>query len=368
MRSILHLLPNLDYHGHARQASLLGQALSRQHFKIQTFSIAGPGPLAEPLQGAELPVRGHSRRRLFDVDHMLSLRNLLNRDRPDLIHAWNVESLGLLWWSTLLKRSLLPSLIVSLRSSVLRGKSLRLLDRRLLNRVRYFVVPNEFERQVFLTAGLPADRLRVIRPGVPAPIPPSTREEFLGKLGIAPNCHNVFGVGHINTPDRFFDSIAACEMARYVESSLQLILVGDGPARRRVSNSLFSSSKPGLGVHFLGAKSNAADLLCFADVVHVVHHGTGGLFSTLEGMAAGRPVIASDTPHLADLIRHGETGILLPTNNQPALARATLRLLEDEGQRQKLGEAARIVAATEFTLEKMNSSFATLYDEATSVT
>jgi glycosyltransferase involved in cell wall biosynthesis len=58
-------------------------------------------------------------------------------------------------------------------------------------------------------------------------------------------------------------------------------------------------------------------------------------------MAAGTPIVASDTGGIPELIRHEETGLLVPPRDAQALAAAIERLHGDEALRRRLAEAAR---------------------------
>ena len=165
MRSILYLLPDLQYRGHARQAALLAPGIRRHFFSPSTFITKGPGPLAEPLRKAGIPVLGHGGQRPFDLENWLALRRLLAADRPELLHVWGLPALGFLWYATLGKRASLPPLIVSLSAASLKKERLRFWDRWLLRNVRTFVVTCEAERAALVAAGLPANILRVVRFG-----------------------------------------------------------------------------------------------------------------------------------------------------------------------------------------------------------
>jgi glycosyltransferase involved in cell wall biosynthesis len=65
----------------------------------------------------------------------------------------------------------------------------------------------------------------------------------------------------------------------------------------------------------------------------------------LEAMSAGRPVIASRSGGLSEVVVDGETGFLVPPGEVEALRRAIERLLADAGLRERMGEAARVRAA-----------------------
>ena len=73
----------------------------------------------------------------------------------------------------------------------------------------------------------------------------------------------------------------------------------------------------------------------------------------LEAMAAGTPVVATRSGGIVETVRDGETGILVPKNDAPALAQAILQLLEDDALRERMGRAARSWALGHFTWERI---------------
>jgi D-inositol-3-phosphate glycosyltransferase len=66
-------------------------------------------------------------------------------------------------------------------------------------------------------------------------------------------------------------------------------------------------------------------------------------------MAHGRPVVASAVGGLRDLVVDGETGVLVPPRDPPALREALERLLGDRELRRKLGAAGRERARERFS-------------------
>jgi glycosyltransferase involved in cell wall biosynthesis len=77
-------------------------------------------------------------------------------------------------------------------------------------------------------------------------------------------------------------------------------------------------------------------------------YGEGVPKSLLEAAACGRPLVAADGPGLREVVQDGITGILIPPRDASALADALQRLAEDEGLRNRLGQAARALAEREF--------------------
>lgn len=100
---------------------------------------------------------------------------------------------------------------------------------------------------------------------------------------------------------------------------------------------------------------------CTVAVVPSLMHEAFGLVA-LEAMQAGRPVIASDIGGLRDIIRDGESGILIAPGDAEALHAALARVLTDSGFRTKLGGAAKSRAA-DFAADRVVPQVEEAYDD-----
>jgi hypothetical protein len=83
----------------------------------------------------------------------------------------------------------------------------------------------------------------------------------------------------------------------------------------------------------------------------------------LEAMRYGKPVIGCCTGGVPEVVRDGETGLLVPPDDPPALAAAINRLVADAALRRALGETAHRVVATEFSAARMVERTAVFYAE-----
>ena len=106
-------------------------------------------------------------------------------------------------------------------------------------------------------------------------------------------------------------------------------------------------------VHFAGFQKSVYPCLAAMDLyVHpALMEGFG--IAVLEAMAMRKPVVATTTGGLPEIVQDGETGILVPPGDAGALARAVSALLQDSGRRKQLGEAGRARITAHFTVEAM---------------
>ena len=68
----------------------------------------------------------------------------------------------------------------------------------------------------------------------------------------------------------------------------------------------------------------------------------------LEAMACGKPIVTIDNGATSDLIRDGDTGLLLPSGEPQRVAEAVLRLARDRTLRRRLAKGARAYATANF--------------------
>lgn len=123
----------------------------------------------------------------------------------------------------------------------------------------------------------------------------------------------------------------------------RLIMVGDGPRRRHLE------ARSNGRVVFAGYRRGAALAALIASCDFMVFPSVTETFGNvvLEGMASGLPVIAFDTAGPGDIIRDGETGILVSRTQADCLAQAIAGLAADRITRQQLGKHARAYALTQ---------------------
>ncbi|MGD0631908.1 MAG: glycosyltransferase family 4 protein [Terracidiphilus sp.] len=139
---------------------------------------------------------------------------------------------------------------------------------------------------------------------------------------------------------------------------VRLLLVGDGPLRRELED-LAQSINVRSRVSFLGRRTDVANVLKASDIyVHSTNSDGFGI-AACEAMAAGLPVIASDVPGLADVVRGA--GVLFPVGDHAALAREIQELLASPARRREMSKASR-KRAQSFSIDKTVDGYLAMYE------
>lgn len=87
----------------------------------------------------------------------------------------------------------------------------------------------------------------------------------------------------------------------------------------------------------------------------------------LEAMACGVPVVAARAGGLPEVIEDGRTGLIVPSGDAPALAKAIVTLLTDQQERTQMGSAGRERARTKFSIEENSAANLSLYQDMKSL-
>jgi glycosyltransferase involved in cell wall biosynthesis len=140
------------------------------------------------------------------------------------------------------------------------------------------------------------------------------------------------------------------------------LLAGDGPERAGLENLVQQLGIAGR-VLFLGYRQDIADLLKICDMMVLPSLYEGLPLSILEAMAAGKPVIATNIGGTNEAVIDGQTGLLVPPADPPALAAAIRKLIENPLLAGKLAAAGKEQVQREFSVETMICRVTQVYDE-----
>jgi glycosyltransferase involved in cell wall biosynthesis len=201
--------------------------------------------------------------------------------------------------------------------------------------------------------GIPPERLVTIVNGVDL-------ERFRPPAERAPGA--VIGcTGRLHRKNDHATLLRALARLRAGHPQASLLLVGDGPERRRLA-ALAESLGASDCVEFAGEQADVAPWLERMHIYAQPSVAEGMSNSVLEAMASGLPVVATAVGGTPELVVDGRTGYLVPPSDAAALAAALERLLASPEQRRQLGQASRERAERCFGLSLMLERVETLLD------
>lgn len=141
--------------------------------------------------------------------------------------------------------------------------------------------------------------------------------------------------------------------------SIKLLLVGDGPLMKECKEFALKLDVYNR-VEFLGVRTDVPELLKVADIVVLSSNYEGLSLASIEGMASGRPFIASDVPGLADIVRGA--GLLFPKGNYNELVKHIKELLSDSNYYKRITSKC-LARSKKYSIETTVDSHAILYKE-----
>ena len=153
------------------------------------------------------------------------------------------------------------------------------------------------------------------------------------------------------------DQLTLIKALNYLPENVILILAGDGVLRESVTR---ATEDLGLAsrVFFIGNYDNVPALLKSADLVLLSSQYEGMSLSSIEGMASGKPFVASDVPGLREVVEGA--GILFPYRDEKKLANEISKLLNDKEHYTAVVKSCLERAST-YDIHKMVNKHVSLY-------
>ena len=311
--------------------------------------------LKPPLEGAGarvLEVDGIADRS-FDRGDVKTLKGLIARERPDLVHTH-----GCLSGRIAAKGQRVP-VVYSRHSAFPVPAKLRYPPGRWVNKLinehyadRIIAVSPAAAKNL-TDGGISEKKITVMMNGV-APVARRPREET-DKLRAQWDLREgdfVLGIlARLENYKGHMDILQALADLRKEGRPVKLLIAGAGPYEETLRA---ETVRLGLedSVRFLGFVSDVAPLLSVLDLQLNASYGTEtSSLSILEGMSMGLPAVVSDYGGNPWLVDDGEDGLLFPTRNAAALAKAIARLMDSPQELEQMGRRAVEIYRARFTGE-----------------
>lgn len=155
------------------------------------------------------------------------------------------------------------------------------------------------------------------------------------------------------------EAIRAFEKIHAIFDNTELLIVGTGPDE----NALKDLAKNKSAIRFVGHQTDPLAYMAKLDVLLQPTYHEGFSVTLVEATMMGLPIIATDVGGNPEIIKHQETGLLVPARDIDALFEAMIRLYDDSTFRDKLAKNARNEYMDKFVFEDIvKGRFLPLYE------
>ncbi len=363
---VLHVTSHLNLGGVAKHVLALSKALVERGHRLEIAS--GGGALAAELSGdgishATVPLHTSAEfsPQVFAAYWRLAAR--LRRQRVDLIHAHTRVSQVV---ADQLSRSLhIPYL------TTWHGFFQPNLGRRLwpCTGQLTIAISEPVRRHLQEEFRIPSSRIRLIPHGIDpspfeTPVTALERERLSGRIGLPRNVPLVGTVARLVASKGVDRLMHTFTRIRRTVPEAHLLIVGDGEEReplQRLADSLGVLD----AVHFAGALPDTRTALSLMSLfVFLPADQEGFGLSLLEAMASGKPIVAVRRGGGASwLLDESRVGVVVEPDDADALADAAVRLLRDREAAQHLGNQARAIVKSHYSLSRMIDQVEAAYRE-----
>ena len=160
-------------------------------------------------------------------------------------------------------------------------------------------------------------------------------------------------------PDLFLRALPPV-IKRFPEASFEV--AGDGPWKKKLITMTRKMSLQDK-VTFVGRPLFVPTYLHQLDVLVIPSRSEGLCITALEALAAECPVVACRVGGIPEIVRHGQTGLLVPPEDPDRLADAVKFVLANPEYSQDLAHTGRLLVEKQFALHKMLKRTEKIYEE-----
>ncbi len=313
------------------------------------------------------PVSRRSRQPLRELAAVLRLVRICRSWRPDIVH--HVAMKPVIYGSIAARATRVPGVVNALAGMgflfIARGRRARLARALVARAFRLLfrapnsrvLLQNPDDRDLLVRTGVvAAERVALIRgSGVdPARFRPGPEPGPPVVVLLASRMLWDKGVGEF---------VAAAGRLRRAGCTARFVLVGGTDCENPAAippERLAAWQRQGV-VEWWGRRDDMPEVFAQAHVACLPSYREGLPKVLLEAAACGLPLVATDVPGCREIVRQGETGLLVPPRDPDGLASALLRLVDDRELRRSLGARARAVVEAEFTIDRIAAQTLRLY-------
>jgi glycosyltransferase involved in cell wall biosynthesis len=209
----------------------------------------------------------------------------------------------------------------------------------------------------------PKEKFTLIKYGIPlSELKNSSCDKAVKKkeLGIN-NDYPVVGMISCLKPQKApLDYVKACIDVYSKRQDVNFLLIGDGILRKKCELELSKTSLNGKFI-FAGWRKDVSEILDIIDIVVLTSKWEGFPIAIIEALAKGKPIVATDTGGIRELVRDNAAGYITKPGEYKNTADSILNILKDKNSFNRMREEAFKLIDDSFDIRTMARNMDNLY-------
>ena len=363
---VLHVVESLDRGGLERVVCDLAIEQQRRGHFVEVVCLFTAGEFSSDLKAAGLNVLVTGKQPGLDLKAMGRMRAVVRDGRHELVHTHNpvanyyaCMAMPLSWnkWPIINTRHNMGARDpADLRERLFRWSIMRT--------AKVAMVSPQVSRKFVDSGVVPEAKAAVVMNGIPidryVPATDEARASARRTLGVPAEAHVVGSVGRLAGVKNHALLLAAAAPLCHADPALRIVLIGEGDVREALKRQALDL---GIADRLLmpGERADIAQVLPAFDVFAMPSISEGHSIALLEAACTGLPSVATEVGGNPEIVQHGRTGLLVPSQDEEALRGALDALLSDPLRRRAMGEQARAWARDTVSLDTMTTRYDDLY-------
>ena len=370
-KNVLQFIGSFHQGGSERQAVQLTRLLTENgNVNVFAATLNKEGILLDEIEKLDLPeIPEYKLTSFFNVNFLKQLKNCvqyLRENKIEIVHSHDFYTN--VFGITAARLAGIKLKIASKRETGgMRSKAQRIIENGMFKTADKIVANSEAVKNYLIAEGINDKKINVIYNGLDFErlMPETTdRAKICAELNLPTDEKIKFitlvaNLRHRVKNQPMFLRAAAKVLREF--SDAHFILAGEGELKNNLEN-LAKELKINENVHFIGRCTKIPELLYVSYVCVLTSFNEGFSNSILEYMAAGKPVIATNVGGASEAIVENESGFLIESDDDQALANRLIELLKDEKKADIFGTKGREVVEEKFSLENQLKKTLELYE------
>ena len=251
--------------------------------------------------------------------------------------------------------------------------ALHQVDREIKNNLRYRFTYNSLAKMIVVNSlatkntllknapWLLDEKIKVVYHGIDyEKYSTANKRDLRMEFGLSPQDLIIGFVGRLSIQKGIIYMLDAFKLVVEKFKNVQLIIAGTGELEVMVEE-FVSKFNLENRIHLLGFRKDISDLMKTFDIFLLPSLWEGFGIVLIEAMAAEKPIVATNTSSIPEIVKDGRNGILVPPENAEAISNALMKLISEPELRLKFGDEGLKIVKEKFTIHRMINDYENIF-------